>query len=59
MGVVIFGIMATFALARYRFQGREGLYTVFILGLLFPAAVAILPLFLMLRASPSGTRTGE
>ncbi len=43
------GVCAAFVLARYRFRGREGLYTYFTLGLLFPAAAGILPLYLMLR----------
>jgi hypothetical protein len=33
--VVILGVMATFVLARYEFAGREGLYTLFTVGLLF------------------------
>jgi raffinose/stachyose/melibiose transport system permease protein len=48
-GVVVLGVMTTFVLARYEFKGREGLYTFFTLGLLFPLGVAILPLYLMLR----------
>jgi raffinose/stachyose/melibiose transport system permease protein len=47
--VVVFGVMAAYPLARYRFKGREGLAMVFTLGLLFPLTVAIIPLFLMLR----------
>jgi raffinose/stachyose/melibiose transport system permease protein len=43
------GVMAAYPLARYRFRGRETLSTVFTLGLLFPLAVAIIPLFLMIR----------
>lgn len=49
IAVVILGIMAAFVLARYNFRGREGLYTFFTLGLLFPIGVAILPLYLLLR----------
>lgn len=48
-GVVALGVCAAFALSRYRFRGREGLYTFFVLGLLFPAAAGILPLYLLLR----------
>ena len=48
-GVMVLGVCAAFVLARYKFRGREGLYTYFTLGLLFPAAAAILPLYLMLR----------
>jgi raffinose/stachyose/melibiose transport system permease protein len=49
LGVVTLGVCAAFALARYTFRGREGLYTFFTLGLLFPAAAGILPLYLLLR----------
>ncbi|MGC4868242.1 carbohydrate ABC transporter permease [Micromonospora sp. DT53] len=49
LAVVVLGMAAAFVLARYRFRGREGLYTFFTLGLLFPAGAAILPLYLMLR----------
>ncbi|HEY7223693.1 MAG TPA: carbohydrate ABC transporter permease [Micromonosporaceae bacterium] len=48
-GVVVLGVCAAFVLARYRFRGREALYTYFVLGLLFPAGAGILPLYLMLR----------
>lgn len=41
--------LAAFAIARFRFPGREGVYALFTLGLLFPVAVAILPLFIVLR----------
>ena len=41
--------MAAFALSKYRFRGREALYTFFTLGLLFPLTVAILPLFILIR----------
>lgn len=41
--------MAAFVMARYPFKGREWVYTAFTMGLLFPPAVAILPLFITLR----------
>jgi len=41
--------LAAFVLARYDFRGRELVYGLFTLGLLFPIAVAILPLFIVLR----------
>ena len=41
--------MAAFVLARYTFRGRELVYGLFTIGLLFPIAVAILPLFVTLR----------
>ena len=40
---------AAFVFARLAFPGREVLYAVFTLGLLFPVAVAILPIFIMVR----------
>jgi raffinose/stachyose/melibiose transport system permease protein len=43
------GAMAAFALSRYQFRGREAIYTLFTIGLLFPLAVASLPLYLQLR----------
>ncbi|RPF19642.1 carbohydrate ABC transporter permease [Myceligenerans xiligouense] len=46
--VVIFGVMAAYPLARYEFKGREGLFMVFVIGLLFPATVAIVPLFILI-----------
>jgi raffinose/stachyose/melibiose transport system permease protein len=47
--VVAAGALAAFPLARYQFRGRETLYTLFTLGLLFPIGVAVLPLYLLLR----------
>ena len=44
---VVLGLMAAYPLARYHFRWREPLYTVFVLGLLFPATVAIIPLFII------------
>jgi raffinose/stachyose/melibiose transport system permease protein len=43
------GACAAFALSRYRFRGREAIFTLFTVGLLFPIGVATLPLYLMLR----------
>lgn len=48
LGVVILGVMAAYPLARYDFPGREGLYTFFTAGLLFPITVAALPLYMIL-----------
>jgi len=49
IGVVVLGVLAAFVLARYTFRGREAIYTYFTIGLLFPAAAGILPLYLLLR----------
>jgi raffinose/stachyose/melibiose transport system permease protein len=45
---VLAGVMAAYPLARYQFRFREPLFMVFVLGLLFPAAVAIIPLFILI-----------
>jgi raffinose/stachyose/melibiose transport system permease protein len=47
---VSFSSFAAYVLARFAFRGRELVYTLFTLGLLFPIAVAILPLFIQLRS---------
>ena len=44
---VLAGVMAAYPLSRYQFALREPLFLVFVLGLLFPAAVAIIPLFIL------------
>ncbi|HEX5496732.1 MAG TPA: carbohydrate ABC transporter permease [Mycobacteriales bacterium] len=46
---VILGSMAAFALSRYAFWGREAVYALFTVGLLFPIAAAALPLYLLLQ----------
>ena len=47
--VVLFSALAAFVFARRVFPGREVAYTLFTLGLLFPSAVAVLPLFVLMR----------
>lgn len=49
IGVVLFGTMAAYPLARYKFRGREFFFVVFTTGLMFPLTVAVLPLYLLLR----------
>jgi raffinose/stachyose/melibiose transport system permease protein len=49
MGIVALASMAAFVFARMEFRGRELLFGFFTLGLLFPIAVAILPLYITLR----------
>jgi raffinose/stachyose/melibiose transport system permease protein len=41
--------LAAFVFARLAFRGRELLFTLFAIGLMFPFAVAILPLYVLLR----------
>src|SRR5207244_3039988 len=40
---------AAFALSRYSFRGREPLFLLFVVGLLFPLNTAALPVFLLLQ----------
>jgi raffinose/stachyose/melibiose transport system permease protein len=49
--VIVVGLsaMAGYVFARFAFRGRELLFTLFAVGLMFPFAVAILPLFILLR----------
>jgi len=49
VAVVVVSAMAAFVFARFTFRGREVLFTLFAVGLMFPFAVAILPLFVLLR----------
>ncbi len=49
VGVVLLASMPAFIFARIQFPGREWLFNFFTLGLLFPLAVAILPLYITLR----------
>ncbi|MFG2264584.1 carbohydrate ABC transporter permease [Streptomyces sp. NPDC048720] len=48
--VVAVSALAAFSFARFAFRGREVLFTLFTMGLMFPFAVAALPLFLLLRS---------
>src|SRR5262245_50555491 len=48
-GVVLLSSMPAFVFSRMQFRGREVLFNFFTLGLLFPIAVAILPLYITLR----------
>lgn len=52
-------LAAGVALSRIRFRGRTLLFNFFVMGLLFPLTVAILPLYLQLRSfGLLGTKTG-
>jgi raffinose/stachyose/melibiose transport system permease protein len=48
-GVVALGVMASYVLARYTFRGRGAMYALFAAGLMFPATVAITPLYILIR----------
>ncbi|GGN33153.1 raffinose/stachyose/melibiose transport system permease protein [Actinoplanes campanulatus] len=49
IGVVGLGVMASYVLARYRFRGRGVMYALFAAGLMFPATVAITPLYILIK----------
>jgi raffinose/stachyose/melibiose transport system permease protein len=48
--ILIVGTAAAYALARYKFRGNEILYLIFLAGLVVPLKLAIIPLFIQLRA---------
>jgi raffinose/stachyose/melibiose transport system permease protein len=47
--ILALGSAAAFVFARMPFRGREFLFTFYVMGLLFPLAVAILPVYLLVR----------
>jgi raffinose/stachyose/melibiose transport system permease protein len=49
VGVVVLGVMASYVLARYHFRGRGAMYALFAAGLMFPATVAITPLYILVK----------
>ncbi|MEE8739181.1 MAG: carbohydrate ABC transporter permease [Bifidobacterium sp.] len=50
VGVVVFGLMMSYVIARYHFAGSKVLYTLFAAGLMFPLTVAITPLYIELKS---------
>ena len=46
---IMLSTMAGFALSKVQFLGRSHVYHYFLMGMLFPAAVAILPLYIEIR----------
>jgi len=49
LSLVFVSSMTAYGLARYRFKGRNALELYFLLGLMFPIQIAILPLFIIMR----------
>jgi raffinose/stachyose/melibiose transport system permease protein len=49
VGVVVLGIMVSFALARYEFKLKGAMYALFASGLMFPLVVAITPLYIVVK----------
>jgi|Deesub1362A_J573_1020465.scaffolds.fasta_scaffold02722_5 raffinose/stachyose/melibiose transport system permease protein len=50
VGVLLFGSMASYVLARYVFPGRTALSAFFLAGLVIPFRLAVLPVFVLLRS---------
>ncbi len=48
--LLVFGTMAAYAIARYRFRGRELIFLFFLSGLMVPLKLAVIPLFVQLDA---------
>jgi multiple sugar transport system permease protein len=49
VGQVTFGVLAAYAFARMRFPGRDGLFWAYLLTLMIPNAVTLIPLFTIMR----------
>ncbi|MGL4363386.1 MAG: carbohydrate ABC transporter permease [Cellulosilyticaceae bacterium] len=47
VGVMFFGGLASYVLARYKFKGKNAIYSLVIAALLFPAFATIMPVFMM------------
>ncbi|MET8157570.1 carbohydrate ABC transporter permease [Sphaerisporangium sp. NPDC005289] len=47
---MLFGSMAAYVLARYRFWGNRAIYFLFVSGLSFPVFLALVPLFFVVRS---------
>jgi raffinose/stachyose/melibiose transport system permease protein len=48
-GIVVLGVMVSYALARYQFKLKGAMYALFASGLMFPLVVAITPLFIIIK----------
>ncbi|MEU4404016.1 carbohydrate ABC transporter permease [Streptosporangium sp. NPDC023963] len=48
-GTMLFGSMAAYVLARYRFRGNRSIYLLFVSGLAFPVYLALTPLFFVVQ----------
>ena len=48
-GTMLFGSMAAYVLARYKFVGNRFIYYLFVSGLAFPMFLALVPLFFVVR----------
>jgi N-acetylglucosamine transport system permease protein len=46
---MLFGSMAAYVLARYRFRGNRTVYYIFVGGMMFPVFLALVPLFFVVK----------
>jgi raffinose/stachyose/melibiose transport system permease protein len=49
IGVVLFGLMASYVIARYDFKLKGAMYSLFAAGLMFPLVIAITPLYIIIK----------
>lgn len=49
MGVILFGSMASFGIARYKYKLSIPIYLIFLSGIMLPLKAAIIPLFLIIK----------
>ena len=56
-GTMLFGSMAAYVLARYKFFGNRIIYYLFVSGLAFPVFLALVPLFLVAATTSGCTNT--
>ena len=52
--VMLLGAMCAYYLARYEFKGSQIIYYLMLAGLTFPIFLAVVPLFMTLRAASPG-----
>ncbi|GAA3133782.1 carbohydrate ABC transporter permease [Streptosporangium carneum] len=50
-GTMLFGSMAAYVLARYRFRGRRVVHALFVAGLALPVHLVLTPLFFVVRST--------
>ena len=49
IGIVLLGLMVSYAIARYDFKLKGAMYALFAAGLMFPLVIAITPLYLVVK----------
>lgn len=47
--IILFGTMASFILAKFRFLGQKAVYNYFIVGMLIPMQTVLVPLFIVMK----------